>query len=603
MHKFIKIFLLFSCLLPLSAVSAATLQDKKLASSFLLRTTFGPTMDEINLLADRVSLIGAVPAFTEWVDQQMLLPASSHKRLAKQMEMTDREHFNWNPDRQSPEYARVGPARYKRYTWWHVAITSPDQLRQRMAWALSQIFVVSTVGNDTFNSDSPDMSGQGHWQGISDYYDKMVDNSFGNYRNLIQDVTLHPVMGRYLSHARNPKGDGISLFPDENYAREVMQLFSIGLNKLNIDGTWQTDANGELIDTYDNAAIENFARVFTGLSYEPNTPTPNYGQGFNGTRLNYNQPMIMYEDYHDTDSKTLLDGTILPAGQSGMQDINDGLDNLFNHANVGPFMARRLIQRFVMSNPSKAYIQAVTEAFNNNGSGIRGDLSAVLKTVLLHNEAIASLTIQDSEHSRLREPILRYASLLRAFSPVSDYFTGRLIVSSFHKFDQSAYRAPHVFNFYLPDYQSPGDIVNNVPSAEIPNGKLFAPEYEILNAVTANELANWIRTVNRGFGTAVPHGGVNYYVFRDPQTSLPSLISYARTNLDQSDQNSLASDGVALVENLDLLLCGGGLSDETKTTISANINLLAPTLNNPKLYLRTKAAILGVVMSPGCAVQ
>jgi hypothetical protein len=470
-----------------------------------------------------------------------------------------------------------------------------------MAWSLSQIFVVSTVGNSIFNNDNVGMSGQGRWQGISDYYDKMVGNAFGNYRNLIGDVTLHPVMGRYLSHARNPKGDGISLFPDENYAREVMQLFTIGLNELNVDGTWKTDGNGEPIPTYDNADIENFAKVFTGLSYEPNTPTPNSYQGFEGSATNFNQPMIMYEDYHDTGSKTLLNGTILSGGQSGMHDINDGLDNLFNHDNVGPFMARRVIQRLVMSNPSKTYIQAVAEAFNDNGSGVRGDLSAVLKTVLLHSEAITSLTVQSSETSRLREPVLRYASLLRAFSPASEYFTERFMVnSSSHKFGQIPYQAPHVFNYYLPDYQPPGDIVNNIPSGTIPNGKLFTPEYEILNAVTANQLANWMRTVTRGLSSTVPHGSVNYYLIRNPVTS---QVYYGRTNLVQNDQYSLASNPVALVDNLDLLLCGGGLSDVTKATIATNIDGIALTFGNTKLYLRTKAAILGVVMSPGCAVQ
>ena len=575
-----------------------TLQDKKLASAFLLRTTFGPTMEEIDQLSDRIATIGTVPAYTEWIDQQLLVPASGHKRLAKQMEVDDREHFYWDPA--DPNLENIAQSRYKHYAWWHLTVTAPDQLRQRMAWALSQVFVVSTIGNSIFNDRNPDMSGDGRWLGISDYYDQMVNNAFGNYRNLIETVTLHPVMGRYLSHVRNPKGDGISVFPDENYAREVMQLFSIGLNELNIDGTWQLDGSGDPIATYDNEIIKSFARVFTGLSYEPNTPTPNGSQGFNGYRRNFSQPMIMFEDFHDTNSKVLLNGVTLPANQTGMQDISGGLDNLFNHANVGPFIARRLIQRFVMSNPSKSYIQSVAQVFNNNGSNVRGDLSAVLKAVLLHVDAINALTVQDTEHSRLREPILRYSSLLRALSPVSDFHTGRFMVHSLrHRFDQSPYRAPHVFNHYLPDYQPPGDIVNNTPSANIPNGQLVAPEYEILNGVTANELANWVRIVARGNGTTVAHGSARYTLINNQYTSTIEN----KIKLNQTNENAIAADAVSLVDNLDILLCGGGLSNETKTTIATKIDELLAVTFIPKTFLRAKAAIIGIVMSPGCAVQ
>ena len=597
MRKTITVLLLLGCLLPCSAFSMATLQDKKLASAFLLRTTFGPTMVEIDQLAERIATIGAVPAFTEWIDQQLLIPASGHKRLAKQMEADDREYFNWDPA--DSNFDNIVQHRYKHYAWWHLAVSSPDQLRQRMAWALSQIFVVSTLGNGPFNGRYTDMSGQGYWLGIINYYDQMVNNAFGNYRDIIEDVTLHPVMGRYLSHARNPKSDGVNIFPDENYAREVLQLFSIGLNELNIDGTWQTDGNGDPIQTYSNETIKNFARVFTGLSYEPNTSNPGSSDGFTGYKLNFNQPMIMFETYHDTDSKDLLNGVTLSAGQPGMQDISDALDNIFNHANVGPFIARRLIQRFVMSNPSKTYIQAVAEAFNNNGSNVRGDFSAVLKAVLLHSEAIASLTIQDSEHSRLREPLLRYSSLLRAFSPVSDFHTGRfMVLSSRHKFGQTPYEAPHVFNFYLPDHQPPGDILNNIPSANIPNGKLFAPEFEILNEVAANKLANWVRGVVRGSGTTVPHGRANITLINNQYTSKIE----AKTTLDQTNENTLALDSVSLIDSLDLLLCGGRLSNENKTTIASKIDE-SIAINSTKIFLRAKVAIIGVIMSPGCAVQ
>ena len=267
------------------------------------------------------------------------------------------------------------------WSWWDINMRGTDMLRQRVAYALSQILVVSLKGSDILE-DSP-------W-GLADYYDLLVQHAFGNYRDLLYAVTYHPVMGLYLSHAKNRKSDpATNRFPDENYAREIMQLFSIGLYALNQDGSRKQDATGADIPTYDNRDIREFARIFTGLTYDatyvegvPESNEP----GDPGAVINefefldvepfMNTPMQVYEPVHDTGAKqllqytrlngTLVDG-VVPAGQTTDQDIRAAIDNLFNHPNVGPFLARRLIQRLVKSNPSPAYIQRVAIAFNDNG--------------------------------------------------------------------------------------------------------------------------------------------------------------------------------------------------------------------------------------------
>ena len=561
------------------------IQYRVMAAHFLSHATFGPTLDEIDELAERISKVGRRNAFEGWIDAQFALPPSYHKALAQQM-VEDDGFF--------PDQPGINVRRYRHHAWWHTAIAAEDQLRQRMAWALAQIFVINENGAG-FNSRAIERSGEPRWLGVSDYYDMLVRNAFANYRQILSDVTLHPTMGSFLSHVNNPKGDpSIGLFPDENYAREVMQLFSIGLYELQTNGVIRKDSNSNSIDTYDNEDIKSFARVFTGLTYAGRNRFPNY-------RRNYNQPMQMIERGHDKAEKVLLNGKVLPAGQPGMKDIQAALDNLFHHPNVGPFIARRLIQRFVKSNPSRDYIARVARVFNGNDQGVRGDFRAVIKAVLLDSEAWRSqryerlssplrlrVVSKGTGHTRLREPMLRYTAFIRAFAPLSDYFTGRFMLpSQYQNMNQAPYQAPHVFNFYLPDYQPPGAILNQVPARTIPNGALFAPEFEILTSVMVNRFANRLRA-------DVRDATAQFTLINNSQVGkIRSSVTF-----DFGDESNLASDPAALMEHLDLLLCHGTMSDNVRKIVANAI--ATETRNN---VVRAKGAILATLTSSACSVS
>jgi len=654
------------------------IQHNVAASVFLSRATFGSTTASIDALALRIASLGLKGALSEWIDLQYALPATSHKATGKQMEIDDREHWGWN-DRE--EFADISQVRYRSAAWWHIAVVNEDQLRQRMAWALRQIFVAS---GDNSASIAFDKSGESRWLGGAGYYDLMVNHAFGNYRDLLEDVTFHPEMGAYLSHARNPRGsivNGVQTFPDENFAREVLQLFSIGLNELNIDGTWKTvtdeESNTTTIATYDNDTIKAFARVFTGLAFARRSFYGNQDPN----HKNFNEPMVMFDgnqveedgmhgersdprdffdakNYHDFDDKVLLNGVPLSGFSDGAKEIRAALDNIFAHDNVGPFIARRLIQRLVMSNPSKDYIRHVAEKFNNNGKGVRGDFKAVVKAVLLDEAALnsyvasqdgtsISFTSKGTEYSRLREPVLRLTAIFRAFYKEPNYpsnddypptplykigttdveyprkyfMMGGTRLGGYHMgsyYEQAIYEPPHVFNYYLPDYQPPGPVPAYQPSAQIPNSTqfgnlLFAPEFEIMHAVTTNQLANLIRNIlvpgeyesidsEDGIITANqlssyfplqfdPPQNVTINVMIESDMSEPKQVLYPQGTAQPADYN-------AYTQYLNLLLCAGSLSDNTANTIADNISAYEST---PAIQVRQ--AIIGVLLSASCAVQ
>lgn len=561
------------------------LKYRLMAAQFLSLATFGPTPEEIEALAGRIEFLGRRQAFSEWIDQQFNKPASFHEPLALQMILDD----GFQPLSQG-----INPTRYVQHAWWHTALTADDQLRQRVAWALSQIFVINRDGPG-FRSQSYDASGQPQYLGIANYYDMLLRNSFGNYRTLLKDVSLHPIMGTFLSHAKNAKGDPlIQRFPDENYARELLQLFSIGLFEMQGDGSFKKGADGQLIETYDNDTIANLARVFTGLSYAR-------GSDFYRAKLNFHQPMIMFEDWHDREPKTLLRGKTLPAGQRGMQDIHEALENLFRHPNVPPFIARLLIQRFVTSNPSRPYINRVSRIFIDNGDGVRGDLKAVLKAILLDPEAIDTqhyamlrdppallVTKKPTEYSRLREPLLRYAAFYRAFSARSNYHSGRFMIPDlYYVLNQAPYRAPSVFNFYRADYQPPGDLITYEPATRIPNGLLHAPEFEVMTPTAEISMANL-------FSHDVSNQSARFRLIKN---AFVGEIN-ADVELDFSTELRLAANPAALLSHLDLLLCHGGLSDESKDIIAKTISQ-----GTSLAQLRAKLAIITVLTVSDCAVE
>ncbi|MDX1563517.1 MAG: DUF1800 domain-containing protein, partial [Gammaproteobacteria bacterium] len=389
------------------------------AFKFLNQTTFGATEAEADLVLD----IG----YEAWIDAQMQEPASL--QLPYLLSLPDPQfQFQLNGDRL--------------HIWADNVINGPDQLRQRVAFALSEIMVVSQLGalrNAPYS--------------LASYYDLLAENAFGNYRDLMEQVTLHPAMGVYLSMLGNEKPNpALNIRPDENFARELMQLFTIGLVELELDGSVKTGIDGQPIPTYTQEIIEGFAHVYTGWHY---AGAPSFQQA-RRTKFNQVIPMQLYPNFHDTGPKQLLNGVVLPAGQSGDQDLADALDNIFNHPNVGPFVAKRLIERLVTSNPSPEYVARIASAFNNNGSGVRGDLATVVKRILLDPEARRRFTPRQTD-GKIKEPLLRLTQLWRAYDARSD--EGRYpLGAAYIFFGQGPLQSPSVFNFFSPFYAPPGEI-------------------------------------------------------------------------------------------------------------------------------------------------
>lgn len=428
------------------------------------------------------------------------------------------------------------------YAFWQTNMTNNDLLRQRVALALSEILVVSIFSDLRDNAYS-----------LSDYYDMLIRNSFGNYRDLLKDVTLHISMGYYLSHLNNPKANPEeNQRPDENYAREIMQLFSIGLDELNIDGTPKMN-NGQRIPTYDNDDIKEFAKIFTGLGpgainmYVDWTDEPYFGLGFWGADATV--PMKMYEEFHEPGEKKLLNDTVIPAGQTGMQDIDAAIDHLFNHPNVGPFLARRLIQRLVKSNPSPQYIQRVAEAFNGVNGSPRGDMKTMIRAIMLDPEAREDDYVMNEDASRLREPMLRFAHLCRAIP--MDAPLGRYWHNGYDLIDQLKQHplaSPTVFNFFLPDHAPVGDIFN---------AGLVAPEFKLHNTATS---INYINMVNQWL-----IWWATMYSWEGDYGDMPVFA-------DLSDYTDMTESPDVFINEMDLLFCHGQMTDETRAIIRDAMN-------------------------------
>ncbi len=467
------------------------------------------------------------------------------------------------PSRQLPHMLSLPPPQFMGQLhvdrvdiWFRNSLWGEDQLRQRVAFALSEIMVVSQLG-----------ALQGRPFAVADYYDLLVRNAFGNYRDLIEAVTLHPAMGVYLSMLGNEKPDPVrNIRPDENYARELMQLFSIGLVELNIDGTEKLDPVTNLpIPTYDQAIIEGFAHVFTGWTW---AGSPSFGSGRVPVQSQY-FPMEHWPDFHDTGPKTLLGGVTLPAGQTGEQDLSDALDNIFNHANVGPFMAIRLIQRLTTSNPSPGYVQRVAEVFNDNGQGVRGDLAAVVKAILLDPEARPAMPMDID--GKVKEPLLRLTQLFKAYDATSQ--SGRYpLAAAYIIFGQGPLQSPSVFNFFSPFYAPPG---------EIRNSSLVAPELEI-----ATEYQNTFIT--------------NYMFFQ------AFGLNHTNQNLNEDDiyinfqaEMDVAADVDALIDMVAGKLLGGQISDTLRTEIAGMLARVPET----DAAIRAAETVYFVTTSPEYAYQ
>jgi hypothetical protein len=418
---------------------------------FLEQATFGPN----DSLIAHVQSIG----FSAFLDEQFALPASSYPDLPLQPTTV--------PPSCTGTCVRDNYTMYPiQVTFFRNALTGQDQLRQRVAFALQQIFVTSGL---TITQPS--------WM---TYYLQVFDkDAFGNFRQLLTDITLNPAMGRYLDMAGNTK-----TAPNENYGREILQLFTVGLNLLNPDGSLQLDSKGNPIPTYTQAIVDGFSKVFTGWNFAAN-PMPGVP--------NYKDPLVLTPGNHDGTAKQLLSGVTLPAtspvtAASANKDLNDALDNIFNHPNVGPFVGRNLIEHLVTSNPSPDYIARVTAAFNNNGAGVRGDLQAVIRAILLDPEARNPNPPATSGH--LQEPVLFIAKFLRAFNTTSattDFVLSDSYLPSGLQMGQDLFRSPSVFNYYPPTYPIPGVGV----SGAAVNG----PEFALMSTSTSLARINFVDQV------------------------------------------------------------------------------------------------------------
>ena len=524
------------------------------ASRFLSNAALGADYEEI----EHVSQIG----INAWIEDQMSIPPDSYLERYKDIHkfiVDERLAVTSGIDIDSQRRQE-----YLGFAFYQRLFTESDILRQRVAYALSQIFVISRTTGQL----------QNRGYGLSSYYDILYQGAFGNFRDLIEDITLHPAMGVYLSHYKNENADTINgVFPDENFAREIMQLFTVGLFQLNLDGSVTIDAQGETTSTYDIEDVQELAKVFTGLSvgaYDPNSVAYK-----NGWPLNFNAginqvdmtvPMAMYDDYHEPGIKVLITGDTIPAGQTGMQDIHDVLDMLYMHDNTAPFIAKRLIQHLVKSNPSPAYVKRAALAFIDNGMGVRGDLGAVITAILIDPEAIECEGVQDSVGGKLIQPVERFLNLFIAFdieSPSNKFYFRDLGYLS-EKVEQAFLNSPTVFNFFTPFF-SESNFVQ-------PEG-LVSPEFQILHAISSIHYINLIEN-------SLKRSPFNNFTAVNPNNGLLIANMDDTTSLDLSDEISIYNtQGImALLDRLDLILCRGQLSQQTKDIIANAINQYESTL-------------------------
>jgi len=531
-------------------------------SRFLAQATFGTDLEYIKTVAEGT--------FEDWIDAQFDTDSES---LGEQVQTVYDQAKAMYVANGGIADDYFGPySLHFNYAWWQANIGNEDLLRQRVALALSEFIIISSE------------SALGDYGvGLGDYYDVLKDNAFGNYRDLLLDMTLHPMMGGYLSHYNNPRSfPDENIHPDENFAREIMQLFTIGLYEMNQDGSYQLDNNGDRVPTYDNNDIKEFAKIFTGLGPaevmdNPWGVTARFGAGFYFAVKDV--PMKMYDEWHQPGSKNLLNNFVVPSGQSGMKDIEDAIDNLFNHPNVAPFVATRLIQQLVKSNPSSAYVSRVSQAFNNT-NGVRGDMKAVVKAILLDPEARNCSWIDNPSHGKLIEPMLRCFNVTRQLDLDSeDDIYWNVGWNFFNATRQLPLASPSVFNFYPPDY---------VPNADFTDANLVGPEFKIHNSASA------IAFVNE----------VDYWTYPQYYSVLNTWeLGIEGVSLDFEGLKYYAKDSEVLINQLDKLFTRGQLSNETRQLMKEAIDgLTASNVGDEYDQYRVKMALYLILVSPDYAI-
>ncbi|CAA6692197.1 Unannotated [Lentimonas sp. CC19] len=528
------------------------------AGHFLSQASMGGTPEIISALANEIRDNGYLTACEAWIDDQLTLPREST--------ITQDCYDHQLTFLEGNSVPSINIQNFE-FVWWGKMIQTNEQLRHRVAFSLSQVFVTSSAfwANQERNNV---------WESYTSYYDSLMDLAYSTHRDLLESISYDPFMGVYLSSAQNRKEDvSLGTYPDENYAREVMQLFSCGVYSQDQYGEYLLDANDDRIENYDNDDIKELAQVFTGLSL---TSSEGVGADFDSPRSNlgsrYQFPMIMVDSYHDTSSKVLLDGTVLAAGQSGEQDISDVLDRLAVHPSTAPHLSRLLIKRFTNSNPTSAYIGRVTEAWRGEGTygnGEIGNFVSVIKAILLDPEARLGVDYAVDETTgaitatptlatagRIKEPILKWTQFYRFAQALSGDEDGLIRVQAKTKqaandqtpdFGQIPMRAPSVFNYYDSDH-SPS--VGDLAEAEITYGlHLTSPESEILTPYIINQFESFYEIVNAD--EPVSFSSYNSYVFSIDYSYLGYLY---RKNQEVA----------GFIDDVNLWLCNGQISPELK---------------------------------------
>ena len=529
---------------------AASTGSGSTASSNINRAEAARFLGQASLAATDAD-IAAVQAkgFQGWLTEQMNAPMSQ-------------TGWDWLMSQGYNTTAFVNNVGITDYMIWHDLIASPDSVRKRAALALSEMMVVSSNGVP--------IASRGF--AMAAYWDTLVANALGNFRTLLGAITLNPAMGVYLNMKGNQKANAAtSRSPDENYAREVLQLFTIGLYELNLDGTNKL-VNGAPVETYSNADVSQLARTLTGWDYD------NLIASSVADPQIVKAPMTLNNNLHETGVSSFL-GISIAAGLSGVAALNRALDGLFNHANVAPFVSKQLIQRLVTSNPSPAYVTRVATVFNNNGAGVRGDLNAVFTAILTDADARDAAIAAQPSWGKQREPMLRLVQWARTFGASSNANATGLswIVGDLSdmgsRLGQSPLRSPSVFNFFRPGYIPP----NTALAAQ----KLNAPEFQLTNESTVAGYINFMNgLIKSGFNAG--NGGL-----------APPLYTA---------ELALVNDPAGLVARLNTLLAGGALSAATLTTIQAAITGMAVTTLAGQQN-RVYAAILLVMASPEYLIQ
>ena len=526
--------------------SQGYLPNLNAASRFLSQATFGPNFEDIDNLSNQ--------GIEEWIETQFGIARPYSIKSKMQEYQAILAAGTGEPDANAHGY-------YWNMAWWQYAMSSSDALRQRIALALSEFFVIS---------DKSELGSRPY--ALTSYYDMLLDNAFGNYRDLLEEVTYHPAMGLYLTYMNNVKADTLYeidwsqsppdtlstqfIFPDENYAREVMQLFSIGLYMLEPDGAHQKNAQGQDMATYDNVDIAEFAKIFTGFSYGDTQSwgwPDDYEEGVA-------TPMQIFNNRHEPGPKELLLGSTIPSRNpvNGDADVSDALDNLFNHPNVGPFFGKFLIQRLVTSNPSPGYVARVTAAFDGDSpyGTERGDMQAIIKAILLDEEARSCFAAEDDTYGHLREPFVRYMQLGQAFDYSSPSGNLRNVMNEIN--DEIAQRplsSPSVFNFFQSDY---------TPIGVIEEAGKVAPEFQMTNT---QSIAGYFNGLNEWI---IDDDYVDAWDIYQGEPDFSDEVGA----FDLSDEIQLVEEGRhdQLVERLNLILAHGKLSQRTLDIITGLIS-------------------------------